>query len=270
MRQSVYLISDGRYTKIGVSKNVGKRLKSLQTASPRRLYLVGQTPGSEALERQLHERFAPQRVHGEWFDLSEADVLSILNAAPPPAPPRVSPSLEVDAVDGLAERFPRSGDYWIDDLGAAKGACSRAGCVGAGVARTLALLRETDSLQDQYEVLLLAALRDIRHHDARTRYLDGVIRELEERMFARMHREDAEAEPLWRYDCRQYLPLVSTQKVLKDSGEVWYSEAVCLKAMRLSFERLVNAGVLERIGGGDAQCCDRRGDTGRGEDHREL
>ena len=56
------------YVKIGrTSGDVRRRIANLQTACPlaRRLALV--LRGGVALERELHERFAAQRVHGEWF-----------------------------------------------------------------------------------------------------------------------------------------------------------------------------------------------------------
>lgn len=53
--------------KIGRTKNVAARLKKLQTGYHRRLYLLAAIPGSQTLEEDLHKRFAPQRMMGEWF-----------------------------------------------------------------------------------------------------------------------------------------------------------------------------------------------------------
>lgn len=58
--------------KIGRAKDVDKRLKSLQSASPVRLKvlkIIDTKAGKEAknLEKSLHERFAHLRLTGEWF-----------------------------------------------------------------------------------------------------------------------------------------------------------------------------------------------------------
>lgn len=54
--------------KIGVSENPASRFKGLQAASPEPLTLLGVTEGGgRELEKSLHERFADDRSHGEWF-----------------------------------------------------------------------------------------------------------------------------------------------------------------------------------------------------------
>jgi hypothetical protein len=53
--------------KIGRSKDPEERLKTLQTASPEILRLVGTMDGD--FEAELHEKFAAYRVRGEWFIL---------------------------------------------------------------------------------------------------------------------------------------------------------------------------------------------------------
>lgn len=68
--ERVYFIQDITHQgpiKIGVSRNVEKRLKSLQNASPLKLKCLGIIAGGRDLERTLHIRFAPSRLHGEWF-----------------------------------------------------------------------------------------------------------------------------------------------------------------------------------------------------------
>lgn len=54
--------------KIGYTTDVAKRLASLQTGSAHELVLVDQWGGTEAKERELHERFAEHRIRGEWFN----------------------------------------------------------------------------------------------------------------------------------------------------------------------------------------------------------
>lgn len=70
----VYFIlnEDSRAIKIGRAKNLEKRMKTLQTASPAPLKLLKSiqvSSGQEAheLEQSLHERFSALRLWGEWF-----------------------------------------------------------------------------------------------------------------------------------------------------------------------------------------------------------
>jgi len=68
----VYFIQMGNSgpIKIGyTSKNVISRLNSLQTGNPERLKSIGQIPGDELLEFQLHRKFNKSRIRqdGEWF-----------------------------------------------------------------------------------------------------------------------------------------------------------------------------------------------------------
>lgn len=71
--------ADGR-VKIGWSKKVASRVAQLQTANAVPLRLLGVIPGGRALERQLHERFAPARLSGEWFEATP-DLLAYVNTA---------------------------------------------------------------------------------------------------------------------------------------------------------------------------------------------
>ena len=70
--------------KIGVAKNVEKRLADLQCASPYDLSLItkvecGSRRRAYELERQLHKMYGYKRMRGEWFQgdikLKEADDL---------------------------------------------------------------------------------------------------------------------------------------------------------------------------------------------------
>lgn len=68
----VYFIEteDGRYVKIGKSRDVIKRFYALQTANPG-LKLLGVVPESpEATEYTIHARFAADHYEGEWFHSS--------------------------------------------------------------------------------------------------------------------------------------------------------------------------------------------------------
>lgn len=57
--------------KIGWSKNPAKRMKDLQTGAGA-LEIIHTEPGGRIRERRLHDRFASDRVAGEWFTESDA------------------------------------------------------------------------------------------------------------------------------------------------------------------------------------------------------
>lgn len=66
---SVYAISDGTHVKIGTSRNVASRIKSMQTANVNRLDLLWAEYGGPDFEAYVHEQLAEFHVRGEWFDL---------------------------------------------------------------------------------------------------------------------------------------------------------------------------------------------------------
>ena len=67
-----------RFIKIGVSKNVKRRLASLQHASPFPLETIFISPvhdhNAKRLEKWLHDHFNKNRLKGEWFCLVEDDI----------------------------------------------------------------------------------------------------------------------------------------------------------------------------------------------------
>lgn len=68
----VYLITDGIFTKVGISKHPEKRLTDLQVANPRKLhiaYVVKHDSKEEALTLEwfLHRHFKDANVLGEWI-----------------------------------------------------------------------------------------------------------------------------------------------------------------------------------------------------------
>ena len=68
---STYFIQEaisGR-VKIGKADSPEQRLRELQTGNPERLFVIGLLSGNR--ERELHEMFAAERLHGEWFQSSE-------------------------------------------------------------------------------------------------------------------------------------------------------------------------------------------------------
>lgn len=65
----VYFIQSGDDgpIKIGLSSKPFRRVQQLQTGNPRELLLRHVLPGDRAMEAQLHARFEPARIRGEWF-----------------------------------------------------------------------------------------------------------------------------------------------------------------------------------------------------------
>jgi|ERR1700729_3349632 len=69
----VYAIRAGNHLKIGVTRDIKKRLSGLQTASAVKLQLTGlwtfdNMAQAHAVERSLHSLFADKCTHGEWFE----------------------------------------------------------------------------------------------------------------------------------------------------------------------------------------------------------
>lgn len=75
----VYLVEGdgGRFYKIGRTNNVPTRMKAFaRMRLPITLKLIHYIPtlDAEAAERLLHQQFKPERINGEWFALTPADV----------------------------------------------------------------------------------------------------------------------------------------------------------------------------------------------------
>jgi len=66
----VYFVKSGGYVKIGVSNDIPRRMKDLQTGSAETLELLHTESGSFDREAELHQQFDAYRVNGEWFQLS--------------------------------------------------------------------------------------------------------------------------------------------------------------------------------------------------------
>lgn len=77
----VYLISDGKYTKIGYSNNPYARLTALQTANPQELKIVALFPvaSGKALEQLIHSQLESHKVSGEWFDAPLIQILGVVS-----------------------------------------------------------------------------------------------------------------------------------------------------------------------------------------------
>ncbi len=76
-RGVVYILkADNGLYKIGKTSNPDERLPRLAIQLPYPIVVVRQilTDDMDALESELHRRFADKRAHGEWFRLTQADL----------------------------------------------------------------------------------------------------------------------------------------------------------------------------------------------------
>ena len=82
LKSYVYLIkSQYGSVKIGITKDVNRRLMTLGTASPTQLSVAGckLARNARAIEKELHHKFKSKRIYGEWFNLSQEDINWIID-----------------------------------------------------------------------------------------------------------------------------------------------------------------------------------------------
>jgi len=82
-RQYIYVIKnpENDRVKIGVSNNVEKRLKTLETGAGTKLDLVYQSiicSNAFDIENTVHKHFQEYRVFGEWFEIDVNKVINYL------------------------------------------------------------------------------------------------------------------------------------------------------------------------------------------------
>ncbi len=82
----IYFIlnEDSQAIKIGLAKDVEKRIETLQTSNPVKLELiksiqVKSKKEAQGLEKQLHEKFSELRIIGEWFS-AKTELLEHISA----------------------------------------------------------------------------------------------------------------------------------------------------------------------------------------------
>ena len=81
-RALVYFLQDLNAYKIGITNNLEKRLKTLETGNPY-VRLITQSKWMSRddalwLENALHVKYAHSRVRGEWFDLNPQEVNKVM------------------------------------------------------------------------------------------------------------------------------------------------------------------------------------------------
>lgn len=71
IKTKVYVISDGEYVKIGITKNIKERMNGINTNNPRKLTLIAcqEYDNAYEIEQSLHEKFKDKQIMGEWFDM---------------------------------------------------------------------------------------------------------------------------------------------------------------------------------------------------------
>jgi hypothetical protein len=100
----IYFIeTQDRKIKIGFSDQVGKRIQQLASnVGP--VTLLATQPGDRAVEALLHEMFADERLHGEWFEASPR-LLRYANGLNYPTTEVPDPVSYSDNVDVLRQVF---------------------------------------------------------------------------------------------------------------------------------------------------------------------
>lgn len=77
----IYLCFDSSgLWKIGIAKNVKKRLEQMRTGNPSiKMAAKFFACNPQKTEKELHKKFEDNRVAGEWFNLSPTDLFYIYN-----------------------------------------------------------------------------------------------------------------------------------------------------------------------------------------------
>jgi predicted GIY-YIG superfamily endonuclease len=77
----IYVIGpeNGPY-KIGITKDINRRIKSIQTGNPFKLFVHHEEPIPEEqlkfIETQIHKNLSHKRSKGEWFNITLDEAIS--------------------------------------------------------------------------------------------------------------------------------------------------------------------------------------------------
>ncbi len=84
-QSGVYILEvrDSGLFKIGITRDIEKRLSQLQTSNPYEFYLIGfyVTPKNKELENLLHKKFQLNRYKREWFKLNQIEMMQACSFA---------------------------------------------------------------------------------------------------------------------------------------------------------------------------------------------
>ena len=75
-----YREADINHIKIGIAVDPARRLRQLQTGNAHRLAvlrLIDSPVNAKRMERALHRQFKEYRTSGEWFALSDCELISL-------------------------------------------------------------------------------------------------------------------------------------------------------------------------------------------------
>ena len=78
----VYLLCDGEYFKIGMTKHeIKQRISKLQTGNANEIWVHSyyKTNYPKKIEKMMHARHASSKIKNEWFDLSTNEVYNFKN-----------------------------------------------------------------------------------------------------------------------------------------------------------------------------------------------
>lgn len=109
---TVYVIRAGEHgpVKIGYAEDVHLRLVKMQADNHERLTILRLFVGGEVEEKQLHDRFADSRLHGEWFAytrLMEGDLCLEETTDSPKPPSRRAVARKVAVAQSAHPQFSR-------------------------------------------------------------------------------------------------------------------------------------------------------------------
>ena len=79
-KQKVYIIKAGNFYKIGISNDVKKRLRSIQTANAQKCTIIAtlECQNAQAKELEIHRYLSEFRANGEWFMLNDRKLNEIV------------------------------------------------------------------------------------------------------------------------------------------------------------------------------------------------
>lgn len=78
-RSRIYLLESGGLYKVGISKNVERRVKELDNR-PFKVKIVCYSDlmkNAQRIEKKLHREFAAHNVYGEWFEFNEDELETV-------------------------------------------------------------------------------------------------------------------------------------------------------------------------------------------------
>ena len=79
IEEYVYILKGASSFKIGYTTNFNKRRKQYKTHNPNiKTICVIESSDSFELESYLHNKYKEKHIEGEWFDLTEEEVLSAI------------------------------------------------------------------------------------------------------------------------------------------------------------------------------------------------